>query len=285
MRNSASVFGKLLGAIVGFAVGLLLQGWILAIVFTAVGVFIGHRYDELHAAPESLPDAELGGLPPSTARVDPSAPSLGALPSPKTRDEIDGEARASFARHVSTLFAELARVDGEIVRDEVRIVREFFEREMRFTRLELELVRAALKEALAQPGDLESALEECVTEMRPSERLLLLNALYELALADGEMRRSERELLNRIVRGLQISSEDERSIAALHLGDGAEAYERLGVDSGAPDEELRSAYRRLAAANHPDKVAHLGPGAVELASRRFREIREAWDEIRRLRGL
>jgi DnaJ like chaperone protein len=48
---------------------------------------------------------------------------------------------------------------------------------------------------------------------------------------------------------------------------------------------VKRAFRQLAAAHHPDKVAHLGPGAVDQANRRFREIRDAYEEIRRLRGL
>ena len=57
-------------------------------------------------------------------------------------------------------------------------------------------------------------------------------------------------------------------------------YQVLGVSSRASDEEVRSAYRRLAQLHHPD---HNG-GSLE-AARRFEEVQDAYTEIvRRRRG-
>jgi hypothetical protein len=57
-------------------------------------------------------------------------------------------------------------------------------------------------------------------------------------------------------------------------------YQVLGVSRGASDDEVRSAYRRLAQLHHPD---HNG-GSVE-AARRFEEVQDAYTEIvRRRRG-
>ena len=57
-------------------------------------------------------------------------------------------------------------------------------------------------------------------------------------------------------------------------------YEVLGVSSMASDEEIRSAYRRLAQLHHPD---HNG-GSLE-AARRFQQVQDAYVEIvRRRRG-
>lgn len=280
MRKYPGVFGKLLGAIVGLMLGLLVQGWAAGFVFAAIGAFIGHRYDELHQAPEEL-DEDVSAQPLPT----PAAPPLGALPPPVTTEEINATARAHFARHVCALFADVARADGEVVRDEVRVVREFFEQDLGFSARELELVRTSLKDALANPVDLDTALDECVEQLQPSERLLVLNALYELALADGELRRSERERIRLIAEGLEIPRGDVRAIAALHFGDDSQHYERLGLTPEATDDEVKTAFRRLASVHHPDRVAQLGAGAQELAARTFREIKDAYEEIRRARGM
>jgi type IV secretory pathway VirB10-like protein len=55
-------------------------------------------------------------------------------------------------------------------------------------------------------------------------------------------------------------------------------YQVLGVGGDASDEEVRSAYRRLVQLHHPD---HNG-GSPESA-RRFEEVQEAYQHIRRLR--
>jgi hypothetical protein len=57
-------------------------------------------------------------------------------------------------------------------------------------------------------------------------------------------------------------------------------YQVLGVPRDASDEELRSAYRRLAQLHHPD---HNGGSLA--AARRFEEVQDAYAEIvRRRRG-
>ncbi len=57
------------------------------------------------------------------------------------------------------------------------------------------------------------------------------------------------------------------------------AYEILGVAPDAGRDEIKAAYRRLAAQYHPDKVQHLGREFQELAAARFREIQQAYDEL------
>jgi DnaJ like chaperone protein len=263
------LFGKLLGAIVGLSIGLLVQGWVAGVVFALIGLFLGHRMDELNAPPEGP--------------VEPKAQAE-SLPEPQTAAELDAEARALFAVKVANLFVAVATAAGELGRDEVRVVRAFFEDGMRYSPRELDRVREALKAARDAPADLDDALDTTRAELDEPERLLLLDALYRLALADGELRPAEREVLHHAAQGLGLSDEDERAVAALHLGDAASDYARLGLEPSASDDEVRRAFKRLAAAHHPDKVAHLGPGAVALASETFRDLRCAYDAVRRVRG-
>jgi len=61
-----------------------------------------------------------------------------------------------------------------------------------------------------------------------------------------------------------------------HTGD-ANPYTVLEIEPDASKEEIKAAYRRLAAQYHPDKVQHLGREIRELAEARFREIQQAYD--------
>jgi DnaJ like chaperone protein len=58
-------------------------------------------------------------------------------------------------------------------------------------------------------------------------------------------------------------------------------HEILGVNRGASQEEIRHAYRELANKYHPDKVAHLGEEFQKLAEKRFKEIQEAYQTLKR----
>ncbi len=255
--------GKVLGAMLGLALGLIIGGPLPIILLTLVGTVLGHHVDGLNVLPSEVPPGE-----------------------PLSRDSLDASAQQHFARHLCALFLEVARADGEVIRDEVRVVREYFAEELRYGPESLELVRRLLKEFLERPPSADKAAAACRDEMKISERLLLLDALYELALVDGQLHRAEKDTLRRLALALGLSEEELRSVASRHSeDDGERHYARLGLTPEASDADLKRAWRQLAATHHPDRVAHLGPGAAEQASRRFQEIREAYDEIRRLRGL
>lgn len=247
----------------GLAIGLLIGGPLAIVLLTLAGLMAGHQVDELHAAP-----SETAGQ---------------GEPAPRSSQER--AAQDHFARHLCALFIEVARADGDVVRDEVRVVREYFADKLKYGPEALGLVRRYLKEHIARPPSLEDSAAACRDELPTSERLLLLDALYGLALVDGHLHRAEQDTLRRVAQGLGLSEEDLRSVTARHFGDGEVHYARLGLTAQASDADVKRAFRQLASTHHPDRVAHLGQGAVEQASRRFQEIRESYEEIRRLRGL
>jgi DnaJ-domain-containing protein 1 len=62
-------------------------------------------------------------------------------------------------------------------------------------------------------------------------------------------------------------------------------YAVLGIPSGASDEELEQAYRRRMSEYHPDRVANAAREIRDMADRRAREINQAYDRIKRQRGI
>ena len=64
------------------------------------------------------------------------------------------------------------------------------------------------------------------------------------------------------------------------------AYQALGVAPGAPDQEIKTAYRRLMNEHHPDKLVAKGlpDEMLEMAKDRAREINAAYDLIKQSRG-
>jgi uncharacterized membrane protein YkvA (DUF1232 family) len=56
-------------------------------------------------------------------------------------------------------------------------------------------------------------------------------------------------------------------------------YDVLGLPPHASQDEIRSAYRKLAGQYHPDKVAHLGKEFQDMAEKRFKEIQNAYDSL------
>jgi DnaJ like chaperone protein len=56
-------------------------------------------------------------------------------------------------------------------------------------------------------------------------------------------------------------------------------YALLEVDRGASPDEIRTAYRRLIAQYHPDKVSHLGQEFQEMAHEKLIAIKQAYEMV------
>ena len=62
-------------------------------------------------------------------------------------------------------------------------------------------------------------------------------------------------------------------------------YKVLGISPDATDEEVKKAYRRMAMKYHPDKVANAGEQIRQQATEKFRKINEAYEHIKKARGM
>jgi hypothetical protein len=58
-------------------------------------------------------------------------------------------------------------------------------------------------------------------------------------------------------------------------------YEILGIDQGASKAQIKTAYKKLVARYHPDKVQYLGKEFQELAHKKFVAIQKAYDILMR----
>ncbi|RMG21675.1 MAG: molecular chaperone DjiA [Deltaproteobacteria bacterium] len=258
-----SWMGKLVGAVVG--------GALYGLVGLAIGLFAGALLDywiarETEDPEEVLKDREYR---------------------PRSAREIDEEAQLAFARHLVQLFAATAQADGSVRREEVAVIREFFEQRLHFTGPRLDEVRRMLKQALRTEVDLEGAAKAYAAASEPADRLLFLQALYELGLGDGDINTSQQRTINEIARHLGISEQDHRMVRQLFFTEPGleEDYRLLGLSPDAEDAAVKKAYRALAARHHPDKVLHLGEEAVAMAQQRFAELQAAYDRIKSARGL
>ena len=126
-------------------------------------------------------------------------------------------------------------------------------------------------------------------------RYHMLDFLFSIANADGEITYPEQSLLRSIGSRLGINSRDYMSIMSRHMSSGygrrtesrteKDPYKVLGIDSSATDEEIKKAYRRMAMKYHPDKVEGLGEEVKRNAEAQFREINEAYETLKAMRGM
>ena len=96
---------------------------------------------------------------------------------------------------------------------------------------------------------------------------------------------SELDILKRIAGGLDIPSRESSSVFSMFGPSVEDAYSVLGISPSATDEEVKKAYRVMAMKHHPDRVSALGEDVRKAAEERFKSIADAYDRIRKERGI
>ncbi len=118
---------------------------------------------------------------------------------------------------------------------------------------------------------------------RPAALEDVMDGLFHIALADGILTDEENEYLSRVADIFGFSEFEYARLKATHVGrDSDDPYLILGIDETIDDDGLRKAYRRAAAANHPDRLVARGlpPEMTALATHKMALINRAYAQIR-----
>lgn len=213
------------------------------------------------------------------------------------------ERQQVFFESTFLVMGHLAKADGRVSEEEIQLARSV----MHQMQLRPEQVQLAIDQ-FTRGKDGAFRLDEQLDLLRDACRgqpelvRTFLEIQFELALAKGGIRPEERQLLWRIAGRLGVGRAEFAQFEAIlrarrsfgggqaqeQRGDGLEAaYKALGLDPGATDREVKTAYRRLMNRHHPDKLIAKGlpDSMLEIAKERTREIRAAYELIRDRRGM
>jgi DnaJ like chaperone protein len=111
----------------------------------------------------------------------------------------------------------------------------------------------------------------------------VLDGLFHIAAADGAVSQAELDYLAEVASHFGFSDLEFRRIKATNLGpESDDPYAVLGLLPGAGMDEVRHAWRRMAAENHPDRMIQRGapPEFVEIARDKTAAINAAYARIR-----
>ena len=75
------------------------------------------------------------------------------------------------------------------------------------------------------------------------------------------------------------------SIKAMYYRDTQSDYKILEVEENVSDEGIKKAYRKMALKFHPDKVAQEGETVQKAATEKFKKVQEAYENIKKRRGM
>jgi len=192
--------------------------------------------------------------------------------------------QAGLVAALVALGAKMAKADGQVSNVEVAAFKRVFQSTpeneagiarffdlARQTTLGFErYARIVGKRFRAQPAALEDVLD----------------GLFHIALADGIVTDEEIVFLERVGEIFGFSEREFSRIKIAHMGRAADdPYLILGVDEDISDADLKRAYRRMASANHPDRMIARGlpKELLGLANHKMAMVNKAYAEIQSLR--
>lgn len=201
---------------------------------------------------------------------------------PKRQQQRSG-INNDFVMSVLVLSAAVMKADGRQLKSELQFIKSFFVRNFG-DETTLEALRV-LKGLLERPISVREVSMQIRQNVNHSGRLQMMHYLFGIAASDGQIAKEEEDLLHRIAGYFYVNDSDYQSIRAMFVPSTDAAYLILEVDPKADDETIKKAYRRMALRYHPDKVASLGEEAAHAAKEKFQKVQQAYEDIRKERGL
>ena len=246
-----SIWGKLIGGAAGMALG----GPIGAIL----GIAAGHGVDKVRKF-----DAD-----------------------ESNKNFSNDQKEQIFATSVIAISAKLAKADGKISKSEILAFKKIFE----FPAEDEKAISNIFNSAKENIDDYKDIAEQVYKVFKSDRRLLfeLLNSLFSIAYADGELHPKEKEMLFEIAKIFQISSNEFESLNNIFEAkiskDNASinrSYKILGLSENVSLEQVTNQYRKLIKEYHPDKLQGMGlpKEFIELANQKLSAINKAYTEIK-----
>ena len=220
----------------------------------------------------------------------------------------------AFFTATFSVMGHIAKADGKVSPEEISLANRIMDQmsitgEMRTTAVNL------FQQGKSPDFPLDGVLAQFFTECHRRTDLIrmFLEIQIQEALADGAIDNKEERLLLHICRQLRVSQFDyerlkirvqaqqrfnyrdyqdqseyrqqrqqtyQRGPSSLQ-----DAYDVLGLNKSASDEEVKKAYRRLMSQNHPDKLVAKGlpEEMMKLAKEKTQQITKAYETIQQAR--
>ncbi len=213
--------------------------------------------------------------------------------------------RGDFSHSFLVLTAAVLRADGNVTRNELDFVKELYKQNFGIdkTKADMLVLRDILQETIIP---WENACIGIKQNMIQTERVKLIHYLFAIAKADGSITQNELNIIKNISYNVNLTQWDFEAIRSKftgtynrefweeYTGGGGrqtpyykkeDHYKTLGLENTATDEVIKTTYRKLARQHHPDKHATKSPEETKAAEEKFKKIQQAYNEIKKERGL
>ena len=189
-----------------------------------------------------------------------------------------------------SMLAKLASADGNVSDAARRKIDEFMTVDLNLSGQSYDYAWSIFNQALSQNSSFENLADQFYENFRQTPQFLslMMDIFYRVALVDGRLSPNEERLIDYAARAFHLSDSMHDSIRRKYNVRGSsKAYAVLGLSENATEAEIKKAYRKLILEYHPDTIASKGMADEfkEYATKKFREIQEAYETICRERNI
>lgn len=252
-----SIIGKVVGGTIGFA--------LLGPLGAIAGAAFGHAFDK---SDEKYLEGGNAGSPGVSAGE---------------------QAQFMFFVAAFSMLAKLARADGRVSKEEIDSIEKFMLYDLNLDPQGRQVAMNIFQTAVQSPETFENFALQFYGQFsgQPQMLDLMVDIMLRVSLADGSMSPGEEKLILSAVHIFNFSEEHYRQIRSRYFKDVDKYYAILGCSPGDPDDQIKKEYRKRVSEYHPDKIASKGlpEEFTKFAAEKFREIQEAYEKIKKERGI
>lgn len=246
--------GKVVGGTIGFALG-----GPLGAIF---GAAFGHAFD-------SGTEIDMVGSGPRLSTIE--------------------QHQLTFFVATFSMLAKLAQADGRVNRAEIDSIEGFMERDLRLTPESRHAAVNIFRTAMNAPGSFADFAGQFHGQFynQPQMLELMIDILLRVAVSDGSMTPAEELLILSAVKTFNFDARRYQQMKSQYVQNADKSYAVLGCSPSDSDEAVKRCYRQRVQEYHPDKIAAKGlpDEFTRFAQDKFREIQEAWEQIKVARGI
>ncbi len=204
----------------------------------------------------------------------------------RTHEYQTEQTQAAYFTCLFSILGKFAKVDGRVTPDEISVV-ETFINTLNVGKDEKAFARQVFTEAKKSQYSIDDFAAQFyrISGNQPTVLLSFTDMLFRVAAADGQLHPAEEDALNRIKHIFQISDTRFNELKSIYFNDTDRDYKMLNCTSSSSTEEIKQNYKKLVKEFHPDTIMAKGlpEEFIEFATKRFREIQEAYENIKKER--
>ena len=194
--------------------------------------------------------------------------------------------KGGFITCLVIILTRIGMLHGPLSENQIGVIHKFFLKNLNFTGSDFAAIDPLIREVQNKNPNIDRFVEEYKNSCKNNYNLLLIALCYQISLVGNDLNEETENLLKKIALQVDISYDQHNRIREKYSLEAFKTpYNILQISSDASNEEVKKAYRSLISVCHPDRVAHEGKEAAEVAHLKFLEIQAAYQELESIRRL